>query len=496
MDGEPMRVRSRSPHREGGVDESVLRAQQLAAGIDVTAGMGGADGSIQQRMVSIPQECVGKVLGKQGETIIGLRAKHMCEIALDQSTRDKGYSICTITGANDVHVSQAQEEVETIMLEYQAFLLQQKENEQEIQVPQKYVGLVIGSGGTTIQKIKNETKAEISMCQDTKEMGYSVAKVSGSVDSVAHAVEIISKMIDSGQQSGQQTEAYKMAIGTIATDSGAAARIPFDKIQGLEFLEKAKGLSSKPQALKDGEFALALESGSFDGGQTVSDTFEVPKKYLGLLIGKGGEAIRKMRDVATTKGVKIFIDQDNAESAGVVKVQGANWNSIQETKASLQQNLFKAISNIENQHGNVTNMATKGKAAVANGGKSKSPTKGGKWWGGGGDDASWWADVFGSMMTKNGGGGQSPNSWGASGGSNWGSTNWGASGGWNSGSDWTGSSAAGGGSNSDDWMSSLLGGSNSTSGGNTPTAAVSNGNGGDKMAEALASLLGGGGGTW
>ena len=41
--------------------------------------------------------------------------------------------------------------------------------------------------------------------------------------------------------------------------------------------------------------------------------FEVPKKYLGLLIGKQGEAIKRFRAYAYDKGMAIVVNQNTSE---------------------------------------------------------------------------------------------------------------------------------------------------------------------------------------
>ncbi|CAD7951944.1 unnamed protein product [Amoebophrya sp. A120] len=103
------------------------------------------------------------------------------------------------------------------------------------------------------------------------------------------------------------------------------------------------------------------------------DWFEVPQKYLGLLIGRNGDAIRRYRQFATERGMNIIVDQPQkmalSRSAmqvngghltqadlermgpGTVHITGNDLANIISLKADMQQNLFKAISTLDTQKG-------------------------------------------------------------------------------------------------------------------------------------------------
>ena len=198
-------------------------------------------GVIVTREVRIDQKAVGKVLGKKGETIHRLRAQHACEIKLDQSTQSEGYSVATIYGNSEEQVGGAADEISLIALEYLQLLEDQKQNEVVINIPQKFVGLIIGNKGITIQKIKNEAGCEISMNQDTKELGYSCCKVSGSLEAVKKAENIINLMIQSGQSASDQFEENRKQIAA----GMQPAPFTLDRIKGLEFLEEGEGGTPK-----------------------------------------------------------------------------------------------------------------------------------------------------------------------------------------------------------------------------------------------------------
>ena len=49
-------------------------------------GMGGAPGGDANEAMEIPQQMVGRVIGRGGETIKGLQAQSGCHITIDQVT--------------------------------------------------------------------------------------------------------------------------------------------------------------------------------------------------------------------------------------------------------------------------------------------------------------------------------------------------------------------------------------------------------------------------
>ena len=67
-------------------------------------------------MFSVPQTLVSKILGQDGVTLMNLREKYGVGIAINQETREKGYSVCTIRGDSEVKVGSCKAEIEEIMI--------------------------------------------------------------------------------------------------------------------------------------------------------------------------------------------------------------------------------------------------------------------------------------------------------------------------------------------------------------------------------------------
>eukprot|EP00392_Amoebophrya_sp_AT5.2_P008341 g8362.t1 len=239
----------------------------------------------------------------------------------------------------------------------------------DLQIPQKYIGLMVGIGGQTLWKIKKHTQTEIYVSQDSG--AWSTAHIAGTAAGVDHAVTIIHKMISSlakeTLQPTQRTEPRDIL----------EVSPQFERTPGLEFLGKGgKGGSTVPhfqgaptaqesQQPRGKGACLGGGVGIF-GGTTAGgppayvdarshrchDWFEVPQKYLGLLIGKHGDAIKRYRHFAAERGMAIVVQQsDGQQGPGSVHISGQDMAAIISLKADMTQNLFKAISTLDAQKG-------------------------------------------------------------------------------------------------------------------------------------------------
>ncbi len=70
-----------------------------------------------------------------GSTIRELKANFACSIAINQETKEKGYSVCTVRGETDESVGECKAKVDTLSEE------SKMNASKEVQIPQKYVGM-------------------------------------------------------------------------------------------------------------------------------------------------------------------------------------------------------------------------------------------------------------------------------------------------------------------------------------------------------------------
>ncbi|CAD7948105.1 unnamed protein product [Amoebophrya sp. A25] len=407
------------------------------------------------KIFSLPQECVSRIVGNNGEKILQMRAAHGCGIAINQETKDMGYSVCTVRGHTEESVANCKAELDQLMDEAKA------NASKEVQIPQKYVGMIIGASGITLTKIRKHTGAQIEVVQDTANDGFSVAHVSGTLEQVDKTVDVISKMVVSGRQA---SEGYQEYLKNVQAGNVPSAPFKPDKMPGLEFLEddldgkgtpshKGKGnnhghglhgtafnhhhhnyglhggyggghYTPRSKEHKGGHKggdrgghdkggATAEERGGFVGGgigikggsgkniafvdastHDKEDKFEVPQKYVGLLVGKQGEAIRRFRQYAAERNMAIRVNQDNQHEAATVVITGSDLDEITALKADMTQNLFQAIAKLDsNGKDGSTSFTKSGKDGGKKGkGKYNDWGKGGKnyqqnsgsgdWWGG------------------------------------------------------------------------------------------------------------------
>lgn len=61
----------------------------------------------------------------------------------------------------------------------------------EVMLPQQYVSRLIGKGGETIMSITHQSGADVKIRQETKDLGYSVAVITGRTEVVDAAERLI-----------------------------------------------------------------------------------------------------------------------------------------------------------------------------------------------------------------------------------------------------------------------------------------------------------------
>merc|ERR1712039_62837 len=135
---------------------------------------------------------------------------------IDQSTKDLGYSIVRMSGGASA-VRHAQQRVQASLAivapsgdrgdrgdrgEALHSSTASTWSEEEMEVEQKLVGWVLGSKGVVLKEIESQSGARISIDQTTKDMGYSVVRMSGSMESINLARQLVSDKIAQANASG------------------------------------------------------------------------------------------------------------------------------------------------------------------------------------------------------------------------------------------------------------------------------------------------------
>merc|ERR1712129_589592 len=93
----------------------------------------------------------------------------------------------------------------------------------ELQIEQKWVGWLLGSGGKTIREIESETGCKITIDQTHKELGFSTVRVTGSSTGVALAQQRIQASLSLVVPGGIASMGSITAPAAIGASVGAVA---------------------------------------------------------------------------------------------------------------------------------------------------------------------------------------------------------------------------------------------------------------------------------
>ncbi|KAF8079644.1 hypothetical protein N665_1011s0001, partial [Sinapis alba] len=291
------------------VNASDLRgyAETTANSMHVTSplshGFGGSSVSKELVLkVLCPVSSIGRVIGKEGSTINGMREASGSRIEVNKAKHgdDECVILVTATESPDDMKSMA---VEAILL------LQEKindENEETVKmqllVPSKVTGCVIGKSGSVITQIRKRTNANIRISKGNID---DLVEVSGEVSSVRDAlIQIVLRLREDvlGDRGS--------SVSAARSDHSGFALPPFvssvDFDQRRETGESSLGMVSSDRFLGYESF-LARDHSlgsvgpySYGGGLYQSSALEilVPANAVSKVIGKGGGNLENIRRIS------------------------------------------------------------------------------------------------------------------------------------------------------------------------------------------------------
>jgi len=223
--------------------------------------------------LQIQQKTVGWLIGKGGKTMREIEAESGARVKVDQSTKDLGYSVFTITG-NQSSVQHAHNRVQASLstccpdgtailgviskeepgfadgfggsgpssgaapgfhggLDFQgadlhgltgpSSLGNNMTTQETVQVQQSYVGWLLGKSGTVLREIEMKSGARIVLDQSVKELGFSNVNVHGAPPQVATARALIEEKCRQAEQRGNQSgKGGGLSAGDSMSDIGLA----------------------------------------------------------------------------------------------------------------------------------------------------------------------------------------------------------------------------------------------------------------------------------
>uniref|UniRef100_A0AAV2IVG3 K Homology domain-containing protein n=1 Tax=Knipowitschia caucasica TaxID=637954 RepID=A0AAV2IVG3_KNICA len=295
----------------------------------------------------VPDKMVGFIIGKGGEQISRIQLESGCKIQIASDSGGMLDRPCTLTGSPE-NIDQAKRLLNVIVEQCRygpGFHSEMDGNGaiQQILIPANKVGLVIGKGGETIKQLQERTGVQMMMIQDDP-MPTGADKplrITGDPLKVQQARELVAKLIRDKDQvefrSSRGDNGYKssgtsldmavprFAVGIIIGRNGemikkiqndAGVRIQFKQDDGIS-PERVAQVMGPPENChhavhlinelvqtaqeRDGFGGMTgrrsrsdCSSGGVGGLQEV--TYAVPADKCGLVIGKGGETIKNIKE--------------------------------------------------------------------------------------------------------------------------------------------------------------------------------------------------------
>lgn len=294
----------------------------------------------------VPDKMVGFIIGKGGEQISRIQLESGCKIQIASDSGGMMDRPCTLTGSPE-NIEQAKRLLNVIVEQCRygpGFHSEMDGNSaiQQILIPANKVGLVIGKGGETIKQLQERTGVQMMMIQDDP-MPTGADKplrITGDPLKVQQARELVSKLIRDKDQTefrtGRGDIGYKIggttvdvavprfAVGIIIGRNGdmikkiqndAGVRIQFKQDDGVS-PERVAQVMGQPENChhavhlinelvqtaqeRDGFGGLTGRRSRGDcnsGGLGLQEvTYAVPADKCGLVIGKGGETIKNIKE--------------------------------------------------------------------------------------------------------------------------------------------------------------------------------------------------------
>ena len=134
---------------------ATLQAQMIAS----------AGASINTLTIRCPQSAVGKVIGKRGESIAQLQAQTKCNVQIDQSTKDSGFSTLNLNAKTREALMKCKSHLDALIASTQPLddeahsvpsSSAQASEQIVIDIPEASVGILIGPKGIVIHQMMIE----------------------------------------------------------------------------------------------------------------------------------------------------------------------------------------------------------------------------------------------------------------------------------------------------------------------------------------------------
>ncbi|XP_050420080.1 far upstream element-binding protein 1 isoform X2 [Adelges cooleyi] len=267
-------------------------AAAAAAGIQGIGGPGSQFSNVINEEIKVPDKMVGLIIGRGGGQISRLQAETGCKIQMAPDCPGLLERSCTLTG-NAQSITLAKELIQNIVqnkvsvegtggakiegINISSPPSQPAFSQAQIMIPGAKVGLIIGKGGETIKMLQESSGAKMIVIQDgpNSQESEKPLRISGETSKVEHAKKLV----------------YDMLGGLNDKDGGSSN---FDQN------------GSNWNGSNNGDYG---NHSGYGGKVEVG----VPKQVVGLVIGKGGDMIKKIQSETGAKVQFINLNEDTPD---------------------------------------------------------------------------------------------------------------------------------------------------------------------------------------
>ncbi|XP_046815607.1 far upstream element-binding protein 3 isoform X1 [Vespa crabro] len=306
----------------------------------------GGMGGICNEDIRVPDKMVGLIIGRGGEQITRLQSETGCKI---QMAPEGGLPerVCTLTGSREA-VNRAKELVLSIvnqrsrtegigdinmsgssggMIGHPGFV--------EIMIPGPKVGLIIGKGGETIKQLQEKSGAKMVVIQEgPSQEQEKPLRITGDPQKVEYAKQLVYELI-------AEKEMQMFHRGARGGDRGG-------------------------NYTSDSNFSHA--STSNDGVEVL-----VPRAAVGVVIGKGGDMIKKIQ---AETGARVQFQQGREDGPGDRKcLLSGKHQAVEQARQRIQE----LIDSVMRRDDGRSNMGTRSGPRGNGFGTGRNPTEYGTW---------------------------------------------------------------------------------------------------------------------
>ncbi|KAL3082979.1 hypothetical protein niasHS_010781 [Heterodera schachtii] len=249
-------------------DLNFYPAKRKSNGTDMAnVGMGAQVAETLVENVDIPESAVGLVIGRGGEQIQLIQQQSSCRVQMSSESNVSGFRQCTLQGARH-NIDKAKQLIQEVLERSNRSAPGPQNGANaitiELSIPGPKCGLIIGKNGETIKGLQEQIGVKMMLVQESHQptMGTKPLRVSGPPDKVENAKRIIEQLLAGD---GTQPNLSQTLRGTNVGGGGGNA--------------------------------------SRSIGEVI-----VPRTSVGIIIGKGGETIKRL---AAETGAKIQFRPDD-----------------------------------------------------------------------------------------------------------------------------------------------------------------------------------------